>query len=68
VNALWVLLELVSLAGLVVLVCVAVFLRSKSGLDELDGENDDPAWWPEFEREFAQYVATQEAARRTESA
>ena len=64
----WVLLELVSLAGLVVLVCVAVFLRLKSGLSDLDGENDDPDWWPEFEREFAQYVGRHEAARRTESA
>jgi hypothetical protein len=68
VDALWVLLELVSLAGLVVLVCVAVFLRSKSGLSESVGENDDFDWWPEFEREFAQYVARREAARRAEPA
>jgi hypothetical protein len=25
---------------------------------------DGPAWWPEFERDFARYVAVRDAARR----
>jgi hypothetical protein len=75
-----VLLELVSLAALLVLVCIGVFAGERRGRTQespgsrgegprgvLDGY-DKPDWWPEFEREFALYVAQREAARRAECA
>ena len=61
-SALWVLLELVALAALLVLVCVAVIAREKSR-PSFGGDADEPEWWADFEREFARYAASQEAAR-----
>jgi hypothetical protein len=67
-NALWVLLELVSLAALLVLVCVAVIARERSRPSIGRDDSDEPDWWPDFEREFALYAASQEAERSGESA
>jgi hypothetical protein len=66
-SALWVLLEVVSLAALLVLACVAVLARRKSRAN-FGGDADEPDWWSDFEREFALYAASQEAARSAEPA
>jgi hypothetical protein len=66
-NALWVLLELVSLAALLVLVGVAVLARERSRPSFGGDDSDEPDWWPDFEREFALYAASQEAQRSAES-
>jgi hypothetical protein len=69
-RGIWVLFELIPLAALMLLVCFAVCARAKepAGLEEgahpaadspFDARDDyvEPEWWPEFEREFARYVA-----------
>lgn len=64
-SAVWVLLELVSLALIVVLVCVAVFVRQRDASpQDLCGEYEEPEWWPEFERDFSLYVAKREATHQ----
>lgn len=58
---------MVSLAALLALACVAVLVRKKSRAN-FGGEADEPDWWSDFEREFALYAASQEAARSAEPA
>lgn len=70
-HGIWVLFELVPLAVLMALVCAAVVSHAKEsggagdwerpGVDApLNGQDDygEPEWWPDFEREFALYVAS----------
>jgi hypothetical protein len=48
-SELWVLLELVPVVALALLVGTAALAHWK--------EDDEPQWWPDFEREFRLYVA-----------
>jgi hypothetical protein len=59
-SALSVLLELVPLGALAFLVCAVTVARLKPvrASDWNQASDDEPEWWPEFERDFALYVAT----------
>jgi hypothetical protein len=59
-SSIWVLLEVGALGALLILVCVAAFARQKEVPAGDEGRRDvdaEPEWWPDFEREFARYVA-----------
>lgn len=58
-SALWVLVELVPLGVLACLVCAVTFAHLNApgrAPDDMQASDDEPEWWPEFEREFAMYV------------
>lgn len=60
-SELWVLLELVPAVALALLVGTAALAHRKedvltAGLARRK-EDDEPKWWPDFEREFGLYVA-----------
>ena len=65
-SALWVLLELVSLGVILVLVSVAVIAGEKSR-PRYGRDTDEPEWWPQFERDFALYAASQRLEPGAES-
>jgi hypothetical protein len=80
-HGIWVLFELVPLAVLTALVCGAVVSHAKDsgGAGDWEGPavdasrngHDDygePEWWPDFERDFALYVARIEPGRQGETA
>lgn len=52
--------------GLVVCTIVAIIPATLILIRERPrpyGDADDPAWWPDFEREFARYVSVRDAGR-----